>query len=787
MPKKRIIELQFPAGGIDRSLAYRYQPPFTTPDCENVWPRDVLEDRRRGGTRPGLNKTFQQQLGSGNPIRLLAPVSIVDTTGFTFWSDQFEGEELGGVWAAGWSGTAPSITDEQFADASYNTTVRAVRSALDPVIDTTQNYYIELYIVPYQGQQCGTYRIFARMNDSTPNAETEGIIAELTMTGSTTVVTSGSVKVYSGGVLQATLAFTTTSCPTVAQPGYFRIYISGTTIKAYWCGIEMLNTTDATALTGKRVGFGMTCSVAGGYTLVDTFRIQYYKATTTEMRRTLLVASSNGIFYKESFLGEMAAVSSNLTLASDRQVDSVECSQILYIADHGDYKTKGTTGSIDASAHLTKGGGGLDWTALGINAYDDVVVISNHSASGDGTFPIGTIAAGYIVATGATAGTCSWRVERGPKKYDPVANTLTMWMASAGLGQLPTGCTLIERYRGRLCLAAPPDYPNDFFMARVDDPLDWLDTLNEDDTTRPFSSAAEDTAGVIGEPLTAMKALKDDYMMFASTNNLHMLRGDPCEGGRLDCVTRDSGVIARNACCMGSLGEFWYLSRDGMCVFAPDNGIVRVSRNKMPKELMDVDAESFAVSMRYNSRFRGINVWLTGKSASKRRHWFFDLDNKGFFPDRYADAHEPFCSAFYNSLAAENVGMVVGCRDGYLRRYHESYERDDSTAISSYIQYGPLMPGGNLHEEALISQLLGILDAQSGNVAWSVQVGETIEAALNAAAFDSGVWTAGRNYYNYPRARAAAMFLKIANSGVRPWAVESICAELESGGLARKH
>lgn len=785
MPKRRIIELQFPAGGVDRALAYRAQPPFTTPDCENVWPKDVLETRYRGGTRPGLGKAFQTQLGSGSPVRMLSPVSIVDTTGYAYWTDQFDGEELSSYWAAGWGGTAPSLTNEDFSSVSYNTTVRAVRTALSPVLDTTQGYFIEMMIVPYKGQHVGTYRLFARMNDTTPNAEADGVIAELTLSGSTTVTTSGSIKIYSGSVLQATLTFTTTSCPTVAVAGLFRLFISGTTYKAYWAGVEMVSTTNATANTGKRIGFGMTCSVAATFCLVDSFRVQYYQATTQEMRRTLLVASSNGSLYKESWLGEFVAVSSSLTIGSDRIIDAQERAQVLFIADHGGVKTKNTGGTVSASAQLSKGG--VDFTTFGIDADDDVIVLYDHTASGDGTYPIGTIAAGYVVATGAPAGTTSWRIERGPKKYDPVANALTMWSATALKGAVPTGCPLIALYRGRLCLAGAMDYPHQFYMARVDDPFDWLDTLDEGDATRPFSGSDESVAGLIGDPLTAMVPLQNDYLLFGCPNSLHLMRGDPADGGSLDAISRNLGVVSRGAYCTGPQNEFWFLSRDGMAVFSPGNGITNVSRNKIPRELMELDTEAFKVSMRYNARFHGINVWLTGTTASKRRAWFFDLDGKGFYPDRLQDTHEVFTNAFYNSLASEDVGMVVGCRDGYVRRYHENHERDDSSAISSYVFYGPLMPGGSMRQEALMAQLLGVLDSSSGGVTWSVHTGETVQAAYVAAASDSGAWAAGRNDYRYPRARGAAMFLKIANSGVRPWAIENIVAEIESGGMARKH
>lgn len=55
MPKARSMSIQFPLGGLDRTLAFQSQPPATTPACLNVWPIDVETGRGRGGVRPGLS------------------------------------------------------------------------------------------------------------------------------------------------------------------------------------------------------------------------------------------------------------------------------------------------------------------------------------------------------------------------------------------------------------------------------------------------------------------------------------------------------------------------------------------------------------------------------------------------------------------------------------------------------------------------------------------------------------------------------------------------------------
>ena len=78
MAKERQISLSWPAKGLDKRGAYEQQAPFSTPSALNVWSDDRSEERERGGSRPGLGKTFAQQIsGTSNPIRLVETLQYV--------------------------------------------------------------------------------------------------------------------------------------------------------------------------------------------------------------------------------------------------------------------------------------------------------------------------------------------------------------------------------------------------------------------------------------------------------------------------------------------------------------------------------------------------------------------------------------------------------------------------------------------------------------------------------------------------------------------------------------
>jgi hypothetical protein len=783
---RRQISIQFPLGGLDRKYAYRNQPPYTTINALNVRPRDVQEGRSRGGSRPGLSKAYAEQLGvSSHQVRMLAPISVVDTTGFQYWDDGFDGTSMGADWAAAWGGTLPSITDESFASVSATGEVRAVRAALDPAIDTSKAYSIELHITPYLGAHQGKYRIYACLNDVTPNATVEGIVCELVVTGAGT--TSGTLKVYSGSSLAETYNFTVTSCPAYAAAGVFKLHKLGTTVTVSWCGVTMLTQILTTPLTGTRVGFGMEATVSGGMCLTDSFRCQWYATGTRECRRNMIISSAGGLLYHEDLLGVMKATTSNYSLASDRDLAAHERAQVLYIADRGDVVVKGTDGTI--------GGGGADeldapshsdWSVLGLSIYDHVCVITGHSGSGDGTYSIASIEAGRVHLTPApTAGTCSYRFERGPKKYTPSTDVLTSLMASSGKGQVPVGCEFVELYRDRLVWACTVDYPHQWWMSRSGDPLDYDYGADEDDGARAMSGAASD-AGLIAEPITGVRPLSDDFLAFGCENSLWVMRGDPAYGGQLDAVSRVAGMI-KGGCCRGPSGELIFLSRNGLCMYVPGGGVTELSREKLPKELQEVDTNQYKVSMTFDLRGYGVHIFLTGRTSRTRLHWWYDYQSRGFWPESYPANLEPFAAVWYTPVAGVDASVVLGCRDGYLRRFDDGNDTDEGTEISSYVLYGPLLVGGDDYNDGIFSELVAVLAENSGAVTASVYAGKGVEEAYKSTAFKSLDLSGGRNTTKYFRARAAYAYLKLATKSAakRAWMVENLAAVMIAGGPAR--
>lgn len=791
MPKKKILDIRWPTGGLDRRYAYRSQRPFTTPDCLNVRPTGAIEGRERGGSRPGLGKAYFEELGSGSPVNMLSSVVFTNTDARTYWQDNFRGSVLGDVWsAASWIGKAPEILNTTQPYVEYEDTVGAVRDALSD-LDTSKDYLIETWITPFLGQHCGTFRIFARMDNTTPDATDEGIIVELTMEEDSDAY-SGKLIEYNSGT-PTEYAFTAGGGSAHPLAGWLKVLVSGDTIKVYWQG-TLLKNQAVTSHSGSRFGFGMECSVDGGLCLIDTFRIQYFSTNPFEYYRRVLVAASGGNLYRETWMGILEQVSTNLTLVSDHPIQAAERAQKLYIADWGEPIVEGDDGVIagagnnelDAASHS-------DWTTIGANIYDYVVIITNGTGScTNGTYAISAIAAGQItLSTAPGAGNCSYRIERAPKIYDPLANTLTLWSATSG--QVPSGCKLICRYRDRMALAAADNAPHLWYLSRQSDPLDF--DYGQEDVARAVAGQNSE-AGEIGEPIRAMIPHSDDYLVFASETDLWLMRGDPAYGGMIDAVDRRIGVIGPQAWCFVPGGAVCFLSRDGLYLMAPGSTSYPqdFSRDRLPREMLDVDPSIYVVSMEFDTRGRGIHIFLTPKDPRTHVHYFVDWENKGFWPDSVKDEHEPWTQHYFEAQTAEDSNVLLGCRDGYIRSFSEKYAVDDGEEIPSRVTIGPIRMGGD-YSDGILNELIGVIGDYSGDVDWEIYVGNSDEQAVKATvARESGTWSLvddgygfqGTNYTNRPRVRAGAFCLRLKNGEKAvPWALERVTALVEALGKHR--
>lgn len=705
----RAIEIHAPLGGVDRKLSYQNQRPYTTPDAVNVRPQGALQDRERIGSRPGLSLEYAQTLAG--KLNLLDQVSRTGATGGrTIWEDHFYGSSLGGWWSA--LGTLPLVLPDG-PIVTYNASVGAVRDAFAD-LDASESYSVLLWITPYQEQHWGKYQIYFRMDNSSPAPTTAGAVAELVLGPDGEY--SGTLKIYSGGSLSNTYNFDSGDSGS-AQSGWFFVMVTGNLVTISWLGTEICSET-VSAAAGSRLGFGTTCTVAGGACLVDIFRVGYGTGGVNVPWRNEVVAAGGGSFYYDN---NGVMTSAGTGLVSDRLLHGEEYLSKYYVANHDDTDTQNL----------------------------------------------------YV--------------------YDPADNSWSVWTATAGT--LPKGCPLIARYSDRVWLGGFSDEPWQWYACRQADPNDWdyAPTASEfrdssiTDPRRAVSGVSAD-AGVIGKPLTAMMGFNDDYLIMGATDELWVLVGDPASGGYLSNKSRSVGVLSRGAWCRGPTSEIYFMAYDGLFVMQPGAGAYPqpMSNKKLPRELSGIDPTANTINMQYDRHSRGIYMYITPKAGGgNTRHWWFDLELGGFWSDTYQSAHEPMATHWYSDYVGDNSCLLVGGRDGKIRRYRTTNSTDSGAAINASVLIGPVRLGDGVTDGKL-TQLQTAMAETGGSVTISIYAGNTAEAAWRAAAGtarESYTQAAGLGRRRAPRVRGQAAFIKV--SGATQWALEHMVAAIAPAGKRR--
>ena len=771
--KQRKLEIVFPLAGLNRKSAYRQQTPYSSPDLLNVRAVGTVAGRERGGSRPGLVQSHVDDLGSN--VRMLTQMTLALGDGFTSYSDTFGGLSMSAAWTkATWSAAMPLILSSVPA-ATIDTSVAEAAATLDTLtIDVAQSYTVEMLVVPWNGAFHGKYRLYLRLNNTTPAIGTAGVVVELTSTGST--------GAYSITLSNASTVVHTATGTITPRPGWLSVSVSGDNVTVYWCDTEVISSHAVTApAAGTKVGFGLECSVASGLNLANVFRVQYYSSGAVNQLRSILVASAGGSLYREEEYRRLTALSTALTLNSGVSLSSAQDGQKLYIADYDHPVAHATDGTVAGTTFDDVAA--TNWVTAGVVAADMVVVVSNVTGTAiAGTYKIASVAAGTItLSTTAGTGNCSYRIERAPKVYDPLLETLTIMTASTG--QVPTGCPLVCRFMDRLVLAGAEIAPHVWYMGRQGSPLDW--DYSQEDAQRAVAGTAS-PAGVPGDPITALAPHSDDYLIIGCRNSLWRMRGDPASGGQLDALSHTVGIIGPKAWCLGPDGALVFLSLDGLYALPPGGSSfpVALSRPTLPRELMNLNPDMLTVSLEYDIQGSGIHIYLTLVSSNTQIHWWMDWNRKTFWPLSLSALHEPTATCAVQATAIEESGVILGGRDGKLRRMNDLAEGDCGTAFTSYVMLGPISLNKDLSIGAILS-LDGVLAVGSGNVTWSLHSALTFEGVSSAAASSSGTWIAGINSTVYPACSGQACVFKLTGTSGRRWALEQATATLKEGGRRR--
>jgi hypothetical protein len=351
----------------------------------------------------------------------------------------------------------------------------------------------------------------------------------------------------------------------------------------------------------------------------------------------------------------------------------------------------------------------------------------------------------------------------------------------------------VSLYRDRLFLAGADHV---WYASRQGDPADWDFGCDMGDEGRAVVSEAS-RAGVIGDVIQAMIPHNDTSLTFATRNGIYLLRGDPVDGSMVE-ISNDIGILSPTAWARSPGGVVCFLSSDGVYVANAGSADhpTRWSAERCPDSLRNVNPTSNRINMVYDVESRGFHLFVTPTSGSGS-HWWLDIANRACWPVSLPTTMQPVAVArLQGSTGMPEV--VIGCADGYLRKFSATADTDDGEELHSHVILGPFPTGRGDIEDAMISEIHGMLSDNSGTVKWRIVAGQSAEAVADAAEAGviadlageevvgvaaSGLWTENRNRVERPRARGPWAAVWLASTA--QWAYEGIAVAINQLGRVR--
>jgi hypothetical protein len=209
-----------------------------------------------------------------------------------------------------------------------------------------------------------------------------------------------------------------------------------------------------------------------------------------------------------------------------------------------------------------------------------------------------------------------------------------------------------------------------------------------------------------------------------------------------------------------------------------------MSRETLPREFLNLDPNMVTASLEYDINGRGVHIYLTPDSSNARTHWWLDWDRKTFWPVSLDSDYEPTATCAVQGERIEDSGVILGGRDGTLRRLSDLSEADSGTAFPSYAVIGPFALGSDGLTGSILVMSAEVAEG-SGDVTWATYPALTFEATEGAPESDTGTFVAGLNASVRPGCRGQAATIKLTGEAGRGWAIEQIIATIKPAGRRR--
>lgn len=360
-------------------------------------------------------------------------------------------------------------------------------------------------------------------------------------------------------------------------------------------------------------------------------------------------------------------------------------------------------------------------------------------------------------------------------------------------GSLPNKAYLGCRYRGRAVLSGNPEYPQQWYMSRQANPWDFNWNVASSDAQRPMQGGLGE-AGESGDIIRALIPCGDDYLIFGCAASMSVMTGDPAAGGSINALDETTGIFGATSWCFVGKNTIAFWGFNGLYLGDVVNGFKCVSEVQLPNLINDeaADPTTHRITMGFDVKRQGVLICITKLADGTNSNYFYNLLTQAFFPESYPEECGVYSIASYQANDPDYSGLLVGCTDGYIRKFSDTAKNDDigpsDEAIDSFVSFGPIQLSKESEDASLANlsiitgggQSSGHTD--SNDLAYKVFAANTAEEVMekldaNTAPNISGTTNnASKKIFKDPRQiRGVYGAIRIGNNTVdQTWSFEKL-------------
>jgi hypothetical protein len=370
------------------------------------------------------------------------------------------------------------------------------------------------------------------------------------------------------------------------------------------------------------------------------------------------------------------------------------------------------------------------------------------------------------------------------KSYSALTGLVTAWEATSG-GQIPPRGRLVCVWNGRAVVAGFEDQPHNWAMSESGDMDNW-DFFPVNPTATQAVIGNNSQAGQCPDIIAALIPYSDDLFIFGGDHSIYRMTGDPAVDGRIDLVTDITGMAFGTAWCKDPMGNVYFVGQQGgFYRMYPGEQASELSVIPLSFRFSQLNVGTFKIQLAWNDVEKGVHVFLTPFTPATTTHYFWDARNNAWWPDQFGNTNfDPTAILVADGDAPGDRVLLLGCRDGFVRKWNFTSEDDDATAINSFVFLGPFQVDRGT--EIKMTNYRAVLANGSDAATLTGYGQESADYNILPSAAFTVTLAAGRNNASWERARGRAVYLKLSsNATANRWVLEELTAEAWPAGRAR--